>query len=256
MKEFGFMQDVAEHYKGKKGQSYFSGRFDSRHNFGRVYQTRYFAPYCHQDQVLLDYGCGDGTMLRHLPASKRIGIEVNEACIERIRAENADLEIPIEVYSSLDDVPDDSIDVAISNHALEHVPSPLEALQQIKRVLRPGGPLILVIPFDDWRCEANRTWKPDNKDHHLFTWAPVNIGNLLSGAGFVINTIALSRSAWSPKSFWVHDYLGRNVFDLACRALSRITHRAEILCHARKPGCESTTSDYQNDVRDSVRSVS
>lgn len=242
------MKGAVEHYKGKKGESYFSGRFDSRHSFGRIYQTRYFAPFCNEKHVLLDFGCGDGTMLRHLPALKRIGIEVNEACIERIEAENVKLEIPIEVYSSLGEVPADSIDVAISNHALEHVPSPLFTLRHILRVLKPGATFVLVTPFDDWRNHANKTWKPGNKDHHLFTWTPANIGNLLVEAGFIIDMISLSRFAWSPKLFWIHHLFGNFVFVAACRAFSRVKHKAEVFCRARKAGSDHSTSNPANDV--------
>jgi SAM-dependent methyltransferase len=42
---------------------------------------------------------------------------------------------------------DDSVDLLICNHVLEHVPDVALALAQIKRVLKPGGTAILQVPI-------------------------------------------------------------------------------------------------------------
>jgi hypothetical protein len=42
---------------------------------------------------------------------------------------------------------DDQFDVVLCNHVLEHVEDDIQALKEIKRVLRPGGFAILQIPF-------------------------------------------------------------------------------------------------------------
>ncbi len=43
---------------------------------------------------------------------------------------------------------DNSFDVVICNHVLEHVKNDAQAIQEIFRVLRPGGRAILLIPID------------------------------------------------------------------------------------------------------------
>lgn len=43
--------------------------------------------------------------------------------------------------------PDASFDVVISNDVLEHVPGYLTALGELRRVLKPGGALLLTVPF-------------------------------------------------------------------------------------------------------------
>ena len=58
-------------------------------------------------------------------------------------------------YSSLDyvsditaiPVPDGSFDVVLCTEVLEHVPRPIEALQELARVLAPGGRLLLTAPL-------------------------------------------------------------------------------------------------------------
>jgi SAM-dependent methyltransferase len=43
-------------------------------------------------------------------------------------------------------IADASYDVVLSSHALEHMANPIKALKEWRRVLRPGGTLVLVLP--------------------------------------------------------------------------------------------------------------
>jgi SAM-dependent methyltransferase len=45
------------------------------------------------------------------------------------------------------DIPDNHFDVVICNHVLEHVPKDSAAMNEIYRVLKPGGYAILQVPF-------------------------------------------------------------------------------------------------------------
>ena len=135
------MSKTSAHYSGKRGEKYFSDKFSKYQCFGRRYQSRYFAPYCSPDQVLLDYGCGDGTILRQLPAAKKIGIEVIPDCHRRIRTLNVDLDCPILVFDDIKSVANQTVDLVISNHSLEHTLDPFAILTELRRVLVPGGKL-------------------------------------------------------------------------------------------------------------------
>lgn len=53
-------------------------------------------------------------------------------------------------------IADDAYDFVCSSHALEHVANPLRALQEWKRVLRPGGNLVLVLPHKDATFDHRR----------------------------------------------------------------------------------------------------
>jgi SAM-dependent methyltransferase len=44
------------------------------------------------------------------------------------------------------DLPDDSLDVVLSAHVLEHVPDTDKALSELRRVIAPGGRLLLQVP--------------------------------------------------------------------------------------------------------------
>lgn len=62
----------------------------------------------------------------------------------------ADLESPwAKIKTDIQAMPfaDNSFDVVLCNHVLEHVPNDRQALREIHRVLRPGGFAILQVPF-------------------------------------------------------------------------------------------------------------
>jgi SAM-dependent methyltransferase len=222
------------HYQGEAGNKYFDAKFDGRMSLGRQFQAEYFLPFCNESLVLVDFGCGDGTTLRNLPAKQKFGVEINPACHEKIENLNKSVDVPIKIQTDLSELESETADLVTSNHCLEHVPSPLESLQQVCRVLKPGGTFVLVVPFDDWRTKQNRDWVPDDTDQHLFTWCPRSLGNIMLRAGFEIQSCRVSSQAWSPRFFFVDRYFGRTAFKFACNAYSWLTNRREVVCVARK----------------------
>jgi SAM-dependent methyltransferase len=221
-------------YSGESGKAYFSSHFDERLTFGREVQSQYFAPYCRNELTLLDFGCGDGTILRALPARRKIGVEVNEMCAQRIQELNARQAVPITLFEDLAQVPDAIAEVTISNHSLEHVPLPLNVLKELGRVTAKGGQLVLVTPFDDFRRPSHRYWSADDIDRHLHTWSPRNLGNLVSEAGFCVLEAHLCTFKWSPKIFWIHRFLGDPAFRLACSLLGWLKNSREVFLLARR----------------------
>ncbi|ABC76303.1 class I SAM-dependent methyltransferase [Syntrophus aciditrophicus] len=230
---------ISSHYLGDSGKKYFEDGFKKESEPGRLFQSRYFQPYCDRDIDLLDFGCADGFILRSLPARRRIGIEVNPAARQRCEELCLKENTSIELHDTLTCVENEAVDTIISNHCLEHVPNPMENLEHMKRCLRPRGYLVLVVPFDDWRNAQHRVWQPNNKDHHLYTWSPMNLGNMVSEAGFQIVSVSLCSQAWSPKIIWIQRKMGDFFFKIACRVLSIIKNRREVLLVARKPCVQS-----------------
>jgi len=63
----------------------------------------------------------------------------------------ADLESPIaDIHFDLHDIPleDDQYDLFICNHVLEHVEDYKRVLQEVMRILKPGGKAIMQVPLD------------------------------------------------------------------------------------------------------------
>jgi SAM-dependent methyltransferase len=102
--------------------------------------------------VVLDLGCGAGTDLLIAaqmtgPEGHVIGVDMTTSMLDRVRASAAQMGIAdIELHESLiESLPldDASIDVVISNGVIDLVPDKEAVLDEIDRVLRPGGRLQL-----------------------------------------------------------------------------------------------------------------
>jgi SAM-dependent methyltransferase len=167
---------VSTHYRGAQGAAYHRHYQPLAAVFGEV-NARKFQPFVRPSDTVVDFGCGPGFTLARLQSGMAIGVEVNDE--SRRFAES----LGIQTVTSADLLAEESADVVISNHCLEHTLNPLEELQQLHRVLRPGGTIVLYVPIDDWRSRHQRRVDPDI-NHHLYTWTPLLLANLLREAGF------------------------------------------------------------------------
>ena len=102
--------------------------------------------------VVLDLGCGAGTDLLIAaqmtgPTGRVIGVDMTTHMLERARASADEMGIAsVELHESLiESLPleDASVDVVISNGVIDLVPDKDAVLDEIDRVLRPGGRLQL-----------------------------------------------------------------------------------------------------------------
>lgn len=228
-------KSVSSHYLEEEGERYLKV-FDGL-DIGRLYQCKkYFFKYCSDESVIIDLGCADGFFLANLPAKRRIGVEANPASRSRIKDTETQFGVTIETFDSLEDVPSGVADIAISNHCLEHILTPLEVLRELRRVLKAHARFVLVVPFDDWRKGAHRTWRSGDVDNHLYTWSPQNLGNLLSEAGFKVDAVSVITGAWHPRFFWILRRLHPRAFAIACYIFGIISNRREILAVVQVPG--------------------
>jgi SAM-dependent methyltransferase len=60
----------------------------------------------------------------------------------------------------LEDVPDDSYDAVLASHVLEHLANPLGALAEWRRVVRPDGHVLLIVPHRDGTFDHRRPVTP------------------------------------------------------------------------------------------------
>jgi SAM-dependent methyltransferase len=65
--------------------------------------------------------------------------------------------------SALVDLANSTYDVILSSHNLEHFANPIKALKEWRRVLRPGGALVLVLPY--YKDTFDNRRKPTPVDH-------------------------------------------------------------------------------------------
>ena len=104
---------------------------------------------------LIDVGCNVGAWLEHCrqlyPEAELAGVEINEPALEMARKSVPDADLHHCGAEKLP-FPDNSFDYATCVEVLEHLPPDLRAtaFQEIRRVLRPGGKLILTVPHAGW----------------------------------------------------------------------------------------------------------
>ncbi|MDO0932856.1 methyltransferase domain-containing protein [Streptomyces sp. DG2A-72] len=98
-------------------------------------------------RTILDIGCGDGTAAATtaplLPGHRIIGVDWSQDALKR-----AHTRIPYTLRAELNSLPfrDSSADAVLFSEVIEHLVDPDAALDEIRRVLRPGGHLMLSTP--------------------------------------------------------------------------------------------------------------
>jgi SAM-dependent methyltransferase len=198
---------ISSHYD----KAYFDWQAPIGEFGGWAEQTK-FINYISSEDTVLDFGCGGGFLLKHLNCKKKVGIEVNPSAAETARKNG------IEVFERVSEVQDQSIDVIISNHALEHALRPLDELKYLFDKLKPNGKIIVVVP-----CESiAQIYKPSDINNHLYTWSPMNLGNLFTEAGFSVLESKPYVHKWPPKYQIVAKIGGRPLFEIVGRLWAQI----------------------------------
>ncbi len=121
---------------------------------------------------VLDVGCGSQPYRVLMPKKvDYVGIDIAEA------EAHFGYKMPDTIYYSGDTWPveDQSVDYVLCTETLEHVADPAQFLGQAARVLRPGGTLLLTVPFSArWHFIPHDYWR----------YTPSGLKRLLTQAGF------------------------------------------------------------------------
>jgi len=131
--------------------------------------------------VLLDYGCGNGAQTAFFlhDFSQVHGVDVTRASLDdfaasaRNRLESGALQLHVTDGRTIP-LPDDSVDCIVSFEVLEHVDDEAAVLAELRRVLAPGGRLVMTVPNRWWIFEthgADLPLLPWNRVP-FFSWLP------------------------------------------------------------------------------------
>ncbi len=125
---------------------------------------------------LLDIGAGTGDFLFAANASgwKTIGIEPNE------QAKKLAISKGISFKNSLQDFENQSFDAITMWHVLEHIPNLDLHIQELKRLLKPNGIIIIAVPnFKSFDAKYYKQfWAAYDVPRHLWHFSKYSIQNL------------------------------------------------------------------------------
>jgi SAM-dependent methyltransferase len=127
---------------------------------------------------ILDAGCGSGrNMVEFARHGAVTGIELSETsvCLARERGageviEGSVLEMPFEP---------DSFDFAASLDVIEHLEDDLAALRELRRVVAPGGALLVTVPAYQWLWSGH-----DEVNHHFRRYTRRSLQRVAEQAGW------------------------------------------------------------------------
>ena len=184
--------------------------------FGGLANKFKFQRFISKDDYLLDYGCGGGFLLDQLACKKKIGFEINDTAKKHLR-EN----FKFPVVDKMNELDDNSLDLVISNHCLEHVPDPIKVISQLYNKIKKNGKIVIYVPHDKY----NYKFSNSDKDNHYFSFSPSNLGNIVKECGFEIIESGTLLHRWPPFYLKLYKLFGLNIFHFLSRIYGFLDRR-------------------------------
>jgi SAM-dependent methyltransferase len=165
---------------------------------------------------ILDVGCGRGVLLSSLAdyGHEMHGMDVSETAVQGV-----DPRVQVRVADCLTkcDYPSDHFDQVILWHVLEHLTSPRAILDEISRILKPGGQVIIAVPnFSSVQSRwAGPAWFHLDLPRHLYHFPVAGLRRLLRRTGFDVAreqhfSLRQNPFGWVQSAFNRHGRLTRN----------------------------------------------
>jgi 2-polyprenyl-3-methyl-5-hydroxy-6-metoxy-1,4-benzoquinol methylase len=134
---------------------------------------------------LLDIGCGDGELLERLRdlGWQVEGVDSDERAVRAARVRGLEVHVGTlesQGYSGA------SFDAVTMSHVIEHLHNPVGLVRECRRVLKPGGYLVIVTPNMNslgYRL-FGKAWRGLEPPRHLQLFTPRLLRRLAAQAGF------------------------------------------------------------------------
>lgn len=129
----------------------------------RVLCEDFFQKWIPEDATVLDLACGHGEFIRNIRASSRLAVDASSYGSRFLPSDIRFFQCPA---NDLSQIESGSVDCAFTSNFFEHLPTKEvldEVLQEVLRVLRPGGAFIALQPNIKYVGDAY--W--DFYDHRL-----------------------------------------------------------------------------------------
>lgn len=117
---------------------------------------------------VLDIGCGTGYIVNRLAASHATvyALDIAEGMLGYAKRASAFSHVNY-VCADAEALPlaNHSVDVVVSNFAIQWCPDKVALFNEVARVLSPGGVFVFSMPGSDTLCELKSSWKKADPDH-------------------------------------------------------------------------------------------
>lgn len=166
---------------------------------------------------ILDVGCGSGHFLaiaKKLFEMDVYGVEpypydVAFATKNDLRIFNGTLEEAA--------FPNSFFDTITLNHVFEHLPNPRSTLSELRRILRPGGTLVIGVPQSSCMLYwiFGKRWSQLDSPRHLFVPCSNNLRSVAKSMGFRVKRVRYNSTPWSILTtfyYWRNDIARRKRF--------------------------------------------
>ncbi len=154
--------------------------------------NRYIGASTNGARRILDVGCGTGTMLTYLARfGDAQGVDIDPEAIEYCHARG----LTKVSQSGADTLPfdNDTFDLVTALDVIEHIDDDLGAMRETRRVLRPGGRLLMTVPA--YRFLWGRQ---DEINLHKRRYVAREVRNRLKSAGFDVEKLTYMNALLFP----------------------------------------------------------
>lgn len=140
---------------------------------------------------IVDVGCGPGFLLGCLegwfPSAELTGIDQSDDLLRVAKARCPKM-LPLEGDATALPLPDGYADVAFALHVVEHLPHPDQFLTEARRVLRPGGMLVIATPNAEGLGARimRKKWQGYDDPTHISLHSPCFWNEQMDKSGFEI----------------------------------------------------------------------
>ena len=107
--------------------------------------------------VLLDAGCGPGSLLKQLACKKMYGIDLSATMVRRARERLDDATEILQADAEQLPFPDGTFDRVAASSLLSHVLHPERVIAELRRVTKRGGRIVISIS-DEAQIERGMRW--------------------------------------------------------------------------------------------------
>ena len=144
---------------------------------------------------VLDIGCSLGYTLQ---AAKQLGLDatgmdVSDFAVTKCKEQG--FEACVGTINEPLPFADDSFQLVVMKHVLEHTPEPQKILSEIKRILKPGGGVFIAVPHAEYykAIRSPQTYHfflPERagKEHDIY-YKPETLSKLLEREGYLVHRV-------------------------------------------------------------------